>query len=204
MKKPLLIIIAGPNGSGKTTITSRVVHHEWAETCEYINPDDIAQNKFGSWNDQNSILKAAQYSDERREWLIANHKDLIFETVLSSPGKVEFVKRAIAQGYFVRIFYISTLHPSINASRVARRVLKGGHDVPITKIVSRYNKSLQNIATLLPLVDRVYFYDNSVDDVEACLLLRTSNGKIQKQYVNTLPEWLQVVLDTDVNPSLES
>lgn len=29
--KPVLIVIAGPNGSGKTTITSRVLHHEWLE-----------------------------------------------------------------------------------------------------------------------------------------------------------------------------
>ena len=26
--RPVLIIIAGPNGSGKTTITSRILHHE--------------------------------------------------------------------------------------------------------------------------------------------------------------------------------
>ena len=41
MKRPLLIIIAGPNGSGKTTITRRVIRHEWAESCAYINPDDV-------------------------------------------------------------------------------------------------------------------------------------------------------------------
>lgn len=39
MRKPLLIVIAGPNGSGKTTITSRVIRHQWAESCEYINLD---------------------------------------------------------------------------------------------------------------------------------------------------------------------
>ena len=34
--KPVLIVIAGPNGSGKTTITSRVLHHEWLEDSIYI------------------------------------------------------------------------------------------------------------------------------------------------------------------------
>lgn len=33
--KPVLIVIAGPNGSGKTTITSRVLHHEWLEDSIY-------------------------------------------------------------------------------------------------------------------------------------------------------------------------
>jgi predicted ABC-type ATPase len=42
MKKPVLIIIAGPNGSGKTSITSKILQHEWVESCLYINPDNIA------------------------------------------------------------------------------------------------------------------------------------------------------------------
>lgn len=29
-KSPELIIIAGPNGSGKTTITTQFLHHEWS------------------------------------------------------------------------------------------------------------------------------------------------------------------------------
>ena len=43
--KPVLIVIGGPNGSGKTTITSRVLHHEWLEDSIYINPDNIAQKE---------------------------------------------------------------------------------------------------------------------------------------------------------------
>jgi guanylate kinase len=31
MHKPVLIVIAGPNGSGKTTITSRILQHEWLD-----------------------------------------------------------------------------------------------------------------------------------------------------------------------------
>ncbi len=39
--KPLLIIIAGPNGTGKTSITNKILKHEWIENCTYINPDNI-------------------------------------------------------------------------------------------------------------------------------------------------------------------
>ena len=46
-KKPTLCIVAGPNGSGKTTITSKILRHEWLEDAVYINPDQVAQDKFG-------------------------------------------------------------------------------------------------------------------------------------------------------------
>ena len=50
LHKPILIVIAGPNGSGKTTITSRLLKSEWLEDAVYINPDNVAQEKFGEWN----------------------------------------------------------------------------------------------------------------------------------------------------------
>lgn len=45
--KPVLIVIAGPNGSGKTSVTTHLLHHEWMEDAIYINPDMIAQERFG-------------------------------------------------------------------------------------------------------------------------------------------------------------
>jgi predicted ABC-type ATPase len=47
MEKPKLLIIAGPNGSGKTSVTSRILKHTWIEGCEYVNPDNIARDVFG-------------------------------------------------------------------------------------------------------------------------------------------------------------
>lgn len=38
-KPEIIIIIAGPNGSGKTSVTKRFLHHEWAAGTMYINPD---------------------------------------------------------------------------------------------------------------------------------------------------------------------
>ena len=57
-RKPVLIVIAGPNGSGKTTITRRILHHEWMEDSVYINPDLVAQERFGDWNSPEAIRKA--------------------------------------------------------------------------------------------------------------------------------------------------
>jgi len=139
--RPELIVIAGPNGSGKTSITQKFLHHEWAEGTVYINPDQIARDKFGDWNSRDAILKAANYCAALREKCLQEKKSLVFETVLSSQEKIDFLIRAKEAGFFIRIFFISTSNPSINASRIAKRVMEGGHDVPIPKIISRYRKS---------------------------------------------------------------
>ena len=141
---PLLIVIAGPNGSGKTTITSEVLKSDWLEDAVYINPDIVAQDRFGNWNSPDAVREAALFCERWREECLANEESLIFETVMSAPDKLDFIRRAKRAGYFVRIFFISTANPTINASRITRRVMKGGHDVPIPKIISRYIMTLSS------------------------------------------------------------
>jgi len=64
---PKLIVVAGPNGSGKTTITEKLLRHEWMEGCVYINPDFIAQQEFGDWNSPEAVIKAVNRAKEMRE-----------------------------------------------------------------------------------------------------------------------------------------
>jgi len=179
-EKPKLLIIAGPNGSGKTSITNKILKHDWIEGCVYINPDNIAQDIFGDWNSPEAVKKAVYYANEKREECLQKRQSILFETVMSAPDKLEFIVKARQLGYFIRLFFVSTDHPSINAARVARRVLEGGHDVPISKIISRYTKSIANCSQAAKIVDRMYVYDNSIEDVFPQLLFRTISGKEKK------------------------
>lgn len=140
-------------------------------------------------------MQAVQYCEEQREDCLRSEKSLIFETVLSSDGKVDFIRRAKEAGFFIRIFFVATSHPSINASRIAQRVMEGGHDVPITKVISRYYKSILNCKRCASLADRVYVYDNSIDDADACLLFRMTDGQLFKQYTDYIPEWALTILN---------
>lgn len=192
--RPVLIVIAGPNGSGKTSVTSKILHHEWLEDSEYINPDNVARDIFGDWNNQDAIVKAANYCREWRERCLTERSSHIFETVMSATDKVDYILRAKQAGFFVRLFFVSTESPTINAKRVANRVLNGGHDVPITKIISRYDKSIANCIALVPYVDRLYIYDNTIEDAEPRLLFRLSNGELAKRYIEFLPKWAAPIL----------
>jgi predicted ABC-type ATPase len=203
LEKPKLLIVAGPNGSGKTSVTGKILKHEWIEGCEYINPDNIARNVFGDWNSPDAVLNAARYATEAREKCIAEGRNLIFETVLSAPDKIPFIQQAKQQGYFVRLFFIGTDNPQINAARVAHRVMSGGHDVPIPKIISRYYKSITNCGLLVPVADRLYVYDNSVDNVFPQLLFRTTDGKLTKQYA-PVNNWANIIFQAATDERLSS
>lgn len=198
MKKPLLIIIAGPNGSGKTSLTNKILQHEWVETCEYINPDNIARDIFGDWNNKEAVLNAAKLAQEKREFCIKEKRSLIFETVLSAKDKIDFILKAKNEGYFIRLFFVGTNSPEINASRITKRVMEGGHDVPISKIVSRYSKSIANCSICTQIVDRLYLYDNSIEYTEPLLLCRIKEGIIVKQYLNINP-WATSIIESAIS-----
>ncbi len=85
--------------------------------------------------------------------------------------------------------------PQINAARIAKRVMEGGHDVPITKIISRYQKSIINCRKASIYADKTYLYDNSIDNHEVTPLCRMNFGELAKLYKEDLPEWAKLILN---------
>lgn len=152
-KRPEIIVFAGPNGSGKSTITGS----EWIKGV-YINADDI-QRERGI-----SVEEAAKIADEMRAEQLSSRADFTFETVLSSPHKLKFLREAKKQGYFIRGYFILTNDPALNVARVMARVATGLHDVPAETVIRRYHRSLANIPEYLSLCDICHIYDNTDDE----------------------------------------
>ena len=94
-QQPILIVIAGPNGAGKTSLTQELRQHQWVDGCVYVNPDEIAQERFGDWNSPAAVLKAAQHAKRIREGCLESRQSLAFETVFSTDEKLSFVRRAV-------------------------------------------------------------------------------------------------------------
>ncbi len=155
-KKPLLVIFAGPNGSGKSTITEQ--YFQDITELPYINADVIAKEKGIS------SLDAAIEAARQRTEAIQNKQSFIMETVLSTHEKIDFMIEAKAQGYHIRLMYITTQSSSINVDRVQNRVSKGGHDVPIDKTISRYDKSMGLVAEAANRADSAVIFNNSFEN----------------------------------------
>ena len=193
-RRPTLCVVAGPNGSGKTTATELLLANEWGANSLYINPDIIAEQEFGGWNNDEAVLKAAQRATELRYQCLEEHRDFVFETVFSSTEKLEFLRKAHEAGFFIRLFYVCTNSPEINVARIAKRYMNGGHEVPISKVISRYFKSLEQAKQAITFVDRAYIYDNSIEDQLPQLLYRTVDGVLARQYVEEIPNWAQALI----------
>jgi predicted ABC-type ATPase len=187
--KPVLTVIAGPNGSGKTTLTKQLLSHEWTADSTYINADEIARDKFGDWNSPEAVRQAAEYADRLRAQCIQDGNNFAYETVFSTPRRLQDLENAQSNGFFIRFFFVSTQNPDINIARVERRVEVGGHDVPEDKIITRYQRSMNNLFPALCIADRAYVFDNSVHDQDPALLFRTVNGLVKRVYQDHLPDW---------------
>lgn len=152
-KKPMVLVLAGPNGSGKTTITQY-----FEKVGTYTNADDVVASTGMSNED------AAAFVDEKRYSAIGKKEDFTFETVLSSRYKLDILKKAKEDGYFIKCVFVLTIDPLINVGRVEARVEAGGHSVDRDKIIARYYKAIDNIKVLMELCDILHVYDNSEDE----------------------------------------
>lgn len=149
-KKPMVLVLAGPNGSGKSTITTF-----FEKVGKYTNADDIVI-ATGMNN-----MEAAMLVDKMRYESIDKKEDFTFETVLSSDYKLDILKKAKEEGYFIKCIFVLTVDPKVNMARIESRVAFGGHDVEKTKVIDRYYKSINNIKKLLDICDIMHVYDNT-------------------------------------------
>ena len=149
-RKPMVLVLAGPNGSGKSTITEF-----FEKVGRYTNADDIVA-ATGMDN-----MEAAILVDKMRYDSINKKEDFTFETVLSSEYKLNILRKAKEDGYFIKCVFVLTVDPKINIARIQSRVASGGHHVDSSKVFSRYMKSINNIKELLEICDIMHVYDNT-------------------------------------------
>jgi predicted ABC-type ATPase len=133
---PNLYIIAGCNGAGKTT-ASYTVLPEILNCKEFVNADNIAAG-ISPFNPEGVAIEAGRIMLKRIDELLSERADFAFETTLSTKTFVSFIKEAQSCDYQVTLLYFWLNSPEMAYKRVAKRVSKGGHNIPIDVIERRY------------------------------------------------------------------
>jgi predicted ABC-type ATPase len=137
---------------------------------------------------------ASVTADFIRQKLMEEKQSFSFETVMSSPDKVEFLQKAHFAGYRNYLYFVATEDPQINISRVEVRVKAGGHNVPKDKIESRYYRSMDFLSEVIKYTSRAYIFDNSGE--KATLCMEITNGEIYETKSYRIPLWVKkYVLD---------
>ncbi|HEX5257353.1 MAG TPA: AAA family ATPase [Sphingomicrobium sp.] len=160
---PRFLVIAGPNGSGKTTAYERSIVQLRGRALRIINPDRLAKRleSFEKISAEKANLEAVSRIEQWLETSILAGHSVGVETVLSTGKYRRLVDKAKFLGFEIQLIYVVLDNPDLNVQRVALRVRRGGHSVPEEKIRTRYVRSLAQLPWFFEQADMALLFDNS-------------------------------------------
>jgi predicted ABC-type ATPase len=133
-----VIIVAGANGSGKTTFARDFVQEK---AYYFVNADEIGATLEGQEGYQ---LKAGRIFFQKIKELVDTGESFVMESTLSGGYLTRMIEQLRKYAYSVRIVYVFLENPESCIERVKIRVIKGGHHVPEEDIRRRYYRSKHN------------------------------------------------------------
>lgn len=155
-----IVIIAGPNGSGKTTFAEQFLPYE-AECPDFINADLIARG-LSPFAPERVALQAGKIMLGQMARKVQRRESFAFETTLSGKNYAQHIRRWKRAGYYVKLIFLSLPSADLAVARVKGRVAQGGHHVPEDVVRRRFDAGLRHFEIVYrELVDSWALYDNS-------------------------------------------
>ncbi len=196
---PVFFLLAGPNGAGKSTLyKASVAEGLIPAAAEFVNADLYEAAHLQHIADPSlRSQEARRWADERRASLLGSGQTFVSETVFSHPSKLDLITSAQSLGYRVVLLVVSVNDPAQLPMRVAQRVQEGGHPVPPERVLSRYPRTMRNLAHAVAVADLALLYDTSGKGRQGVsphrLVARSRAGKVQS-VAQRLPAWVKTLI----------
>jgi predicted ABC-type ATPase len=205
MPRPVLYVLAGVDGAGKSSIGGHLLERQG---LTWFNPDIFARELVATSGCDQATANARAWSESvrRLDEAVAARHSYAFETTLGGRTVAARIAKA-SRTHDVCIWFCGLVSPDLHVARVRARVAAGGHDIPEARIRERYPRALQNLIALMPRLAHLQVHDNSAEvDVgspipDPVLVLEMQNGRLvwpAPDDVETLrrtPEWAKPLLE---------
>jgi predicted ABC-type ATPase len=173
MKNKNVYIIAGPNGSGKTTFAKEFLP-DYVNCPNFVNADLIAQG-LAPFEPRAAAIKAGKLVLQQIHEYAKRGVDFAFETTLSGKSYTSLLAKLKAKGYVLHLFFLWLPGAELAIARIKERVQEGGHNVPAEDVRRRFVRGINNFFALYePLFDSWMLFDNS--KAKPVLIAKRRNG----------------------------
>jgi predicted ABC-type ATPase len=192
--KPIAIVLAGHNGSGKSTMW----HSRLADTFRIplINADRMMMSILPEPREDGSLVQWAQLlRDNHRGWMAVAQQGVqafvgqamgkkvpfAMETVFSYwedlgngrvASKIDLIRDMQEAGYFVLLFFVGLVNAELSILRVQTRVARGGHGIEEPVLRARFPRTQRAIAEAVKVADASILTGNSFDESRAFTVCR--------------------------------
>jgi predicted ABC-type ATPase len=156
---PVLHLIAGPHGAGKTALYEYLIAPRHP-ALPFVNAQQHAAEHLLHIAEPAERAEAARrWADDERERLLRAARSFVTETAFSHASRLALIAQARSLGYEVVLYAMGVDEPRRLLQRVTQRVREGGHAVPTHKVLERYVRCLENFRRAVRLADLVFLLD---------------------------------------------
>lgn len=181
---PVLHLVAGPHGAGKTTF------YEFLVAPRHPGLPFL----HGTPQTGEDLLAAQARTDEECRSLLVASKSFVMESAMGTASPLALMERARALGYEVVLYALALDEPRTLLQRINQRVREGGHAVPSHEVLERYPRALENFRRAIRIADLGFLMD-AADAAEGGprLVASVLQGRLHLHSV-LRPRWVDKVL----------